>query len=92
MPPELGALSAEPFLNRPVGASETEFPPDLACFLSAVAAEGLWAPAVVRDHGRHLTLRMAKARLARAASDTAHAHGTFPLSGKASCCTRATRG
>ena len=71
MPPELGALSAEPSLNRPVGASETEFPSDLVCFLSAVAAEGLWAPAVVRDHGRHLTLRMAKARLARAASDTA---------------------
>ena len=42
------------------GNSATEFPLDLMRFLEAVHAEGMWQPTVVRDVGRHITLRMTK--------------------------------
>ena len=40
------------------GGAGDEYPSDLLNFLHLVENEGLWLPAVVRDHGCHLTLRM----------------------------------
>jgi len=40
--------------------NEQEFPPDLKLFLVAVAADGLWLPSIVKDHGRHITIRMVR--------------------------------
>jgi len=40
------------------GVEEDEFPLDMRHFLNLVAAEGRWTPTVVRDHGRHITIRM----------------------------------
>ena len=40
------------------GSDESEYPHDLANFLEAVAEDKLWQPTVIRDHGRHLMIRM----------------------------------
>tara|TARA_B110001452_G_C15141962_1_gene397625 strand:+ start:51 stop:896 length:846 start_codon:yes stop_codon:yes gene_type:complete len=40
------------------GGEQDEFPPDLLSFLKLVRSEGRWKPTVVRDYGRHITLRM----------------------------------
>ena len=40
------------------GKEAHEFPCDLLLFLKRVAAEGRWKPTVVRDSGRHITVRM----------------------------------
>lgn len=42
------------------GILAEEFPRDLQFFLDAIAADKLWRPVVVRDHGRHITLRLAR--------------------------------
>jgi hypothetical protein len=39
-------------------SAETRYPNDLEDFLKAVIKDGLWQPTIVRDHGRHITLRM----------------------------------
>jgi len=49
------------------GNETEEFPCDLVAFLDLVAAEGLWKPTIVRDCGRHITLRMVQ-REARGAA------------------------
>ena len=36
------------------------YPPELKNFFRAVEADGLWQPSVVRDVGRHITLRMVR--------------------------------
>ena len=40
------------------GKEAHEYPCDLLLFLKRVAAEGRWKPTVVRDSGRHITIRM----------------------------------
>ena len=40
------------------GNGTLDWPCDLLHFLDLVAAEGLWRPTVVRDLGRHITIRM----------------------------------
>ena len=40
------------------GGTGAAYPSDLRHFLRAVARDGVWTPAVVRDRGRHLTLRL----------------------------------
>ena len=40
------------------GGEQDEFPLDLLSFLKLVRSEGRWKPTVVRDYGRHITLRM----------------------------------
>lgn len=37
---------------------DTEYPKDMCDFLQTIREDGLWQPTVVRDHGRHLTIRM----------------------------------
>jgi predicted nicotinamide N-methyase len=39
-------------------SAKTRYPTDLEDFLKAVIKDGLWQPTIVRDHGRHITLRM----------------------------------
>jgi predicted nicotinamide N-methyase len=39
-------------------SAKTRYPNDLEDFLKAVIEDGLWQPTIVRDHGRHITLRM----------------------------------
>ena len=46
------------------------YPLDLARFLAAVEAEGRWESTVVRDVGRHITLRMVRRSKARPGSHT----------------------
>jgi len=46
------------FEHTDLGVSETDYPPDLSAFFRAVELDGLWLPTIVRDHGRHITLRM----------------------------------
>ena len=43
-------------------ADKTRYPTDLEDFLKAVIKDGLWQPTIVRDHGRHITLRMVYAK------------------------------
>eukprot|EP01051_Picozoa_sp_SAG22_P005870 SAG22_NODE_363_length_11694_cov_40.815783_9_plen_129_part_00 len=38
----------------------TAFPEDLKHFLALVADDGLWRPTIVRDVGRHITVRMVR--------------------------------
>ena len=40
------------------GKEAHEYPCDLLLFLKRVGAEGRWKPTVVRDSGRHITIRM----------------------------------
>ncbi len=40
--------------------SAEAYPDDLRAFFAAVAADGLWRPAVVADQGRHLALRLVR--------------------------------
>lgn len=47
--------------DRTGGSGET-YPADLLNFLGLLAEDGLWSPAVVRDNGRHITLRMVRRR------------------------------
>uniref|UniRef100_A0A7S0IZV2 Calmodulin-lysine N-methyltransferase n=1 Tax=Calcidiscus leptoporus TaxID=127549 RepID=A0A7S0IZV2_9EUKA len=42
------------------GPEAAEYPLDLVYFLEMVEADGLWQPTVVRDHGRHITVRMVR--------------------------------
>ncbi len=46
------------------------YPLDLARFLAAVEAEGRWESTVVRDVGRHITLRMVRRSKAGPGSHT----------------------
>ena len=43
-------------------SAQTRYPTDLEDFLKAVIKDGLWQPTIVRDHGRHITLRMVYAK------------------------------
>ena len=42
------------------GGDGQELPPDLVRFVAKAATEGIWHTAIVRNHGRHLTLRMVR--------------------------------
>lgn len=35
-----------------------DYPIDLMSFFKVLEAGGLWTPSIIRDHGRHLTVRM----------------------------------
>jgi hypothetical protein len=36
------------------------YPPDLLMFVDRLVEQGLWTPSVVRDYGRHITIRLTR--------------------------------